>query len=166
MPRRIRAWAIRLALVFVVGLAFVVGSSDDARAVSDAERFRFSPGLCIVEISSTYVWSPNGVLYGQSATKPYSADCSTRISKPAGYLSGRAISYKWDDYYEDWFRCRDTGWVYNSDRSSKLVTYTSLGVFYNRFCGPGYYMTGSRGSVWHDGRWNTTPRVWSGFDYY
>ena len=166
LPRRTRVWAIRLALVFVVGLAFVVGSSDEARAVSNAERFQFSSGVCIVEISSTYAWSPNGVLYGQSVTKPYSSDCSTRVSKRADDVAGRVISFKWSDYYGDWYECRDTGWVYNADRTSKLVVYKSLGGFYNRSCGPGYYATMSRGSVWHNGRWNTTPLVWSGYAYY
>lgn len=166
LPRRMRAWAIRLALALVVGLAFVVGSSEEAQAVSDAERFRFSSGLCIGEKSLTYVWPPNGVLYGQSVTRTYSGDCSTRTSKPAGDVAGRAISYKWSDYYGAWFPCRDTGWFYNADRTSMLVAYRSLGGFYNRACGPGYYTTASRGSVWHNGRWNTTPLVWSGSAFY
>ena len=166
MPRKTRAWAIRLALALVVGMAFVVGSSEEAQAVSEAERFRFSSGLCIGEKSSTYMWSPNGGLYGQSVTRTYSGDCSTRISKRADEVAGRAIIYKWSNYYRDWYECRDTGWDYNPDRTSMLVVYEWLGGYYDRVCGPGYYGTMSYGSVWHNGRWHTTPGVWSGSDYY
>ena len=78
------------------------------------------------------MWSPNGVLYGQSVTRTYSGDCSTRVSKPAGDVAGRAISYKWSDYYGYWYPCRDTGWVYNSKSTSKLVVYKSLGGYYKK----------------------------------
>lgn len=166
MVRRVRVWPIRLALMFVVGLAFVMGPSEEAHAVSEAERFPVSPDLCVGERSLSYVWSPNDGLYGQSVTRPYSGDCSTLLSAPAGHLAGRAITYKWSYYYGAWYACRDTGWDYNAERTSKLVVYEWLGGFYNRFCGPGYYATMSQGSVWYNGAWRTTLRVWSGYAYY
>lgn len=81
-------------------------------------------------------------------------------------MSGRVIAYKWSDYYEYWYACRDTGWRYNTHRTSKLVVYAWLGALYDRRCGPDYYGADAQGSVWHDGAWRTTLRVWSGYAYY
>ena len=36
----------------------------------------------------THVWSRDDVLYDQSVTRPFSSDCSTSVSKPAGNLWG------------------------------------------------------------------------------
>ena len=44
----------------------------------------------------TYVWSRDGVLYGQSVTRPFSSDCSTSVSKPAGNLWGQVYIEKWN----------------------------------------------------------------------
>jgi hypothetical protein len=42
----------------------------------------------------------------------------------------------------------------------------ALGYPGNRWCGRGWYDTYAQGSVWHNGGWRTTKRVWSGSDYY
>jgi hypothetical protein len=106
LSRQARAWPVRLALAFVVGLIFAIAWSEEAHAVSNTDTFRFSSDLCIKEKSSTYVWSQDGALYGQSVTRPFSGDCSSRLSAPPGYVSGRAIVWKWSNLYGDWFVCR------------------------------------------------------------
>ena len=166
LSRRARAWSVRLVLAFVVGLTFTVSWSEEAYAVSNAEIFRFSSNLCIKERSLTYVWSQDEALYGQSVTRPFSGNCSSLLSAPAGYVSGRAIVWKWNEFYGDWFVCRATGWRYNADRTSRLVVYAWLGYRFNRWCGSGWYGTEAQGSVWRNGEWNTTPRVWSGGAFY
>ena len=164
--RRARAWPVRLALAFVVGLIFAIAWSEEAHAVSNTDTFRFSSDLCIKEKSLTYVWSQDGALYGQSVTRPFSGDCSSRLSAPPGYISGRAIVWKWSNFYGDWFVCRDTGWRYNADWTSRLVVYRWLGYQSNRWCGSGWYGTEAQGSVWRNGAWRTTPQVWSGSAFY
>jgi hypothetical protein len=165
--RRAREWPVQLALGLVVGLIFAVAWSEEAHAVSNTERFRFSSeDLCIREKSLTYVWSQDGALYGQSVTRPFSGDCSSWLSAPPGYVSGRAIVWKWSGFYGDWFVCRDTGWHYNADRTSRLVLYRWLGYQSNRWCGSGWYGTEAQGSVWRNGAWRTTPRSWSGSAFY
>lgn len=167
LSRQARAWPVRLALAFVVGLIFAIAWSEEAHAVSNTERFRFSSeDLCIREKSLTYVWSQDGALYGQSVTRPFSGDCSSWLSAPPGYVSGRAIVWKWSGFYGDWFVCRDTGWHYNADRTSRLVLYRWLGYQSNRWCGSGWYGTEAQGSVWRNGAWRTTPRSWSGSAFY
>ncbi len=163
--RHVRAWPLRMALAFVVGLIFTVAWSEDAHAVSNTERFRFSSDLCIKERSMTYVWSQNGWLYGQSVTRPYSGDCSTPLSVRAGHLWGEVWVEKWSSFYDDWYWCRSTDW-YNSSRTSKHVVYAGLGSRYDRWCGTGYYRTWARGSVWHNSAWRTTPWVQSGYGYF
>lgn len=163
--RRARAWPVRLALAFVVGLIFALAWSEEAHAVSNTDTFRFSSDLCIKEKSMTYVWSQDGRLYGQSVTRPFSGDCSTRLSVPAGHVWGEVFVEKWSGYYGNWYPCRGTDW-YNSSRTSKHVVYTGLGTRYNRWCGTGYYRTWARGSVWREGAWRTTPWVQSGYDYF
>ncbi len=163
--RRVRAWPVRLALAFVVGLIFAVAWSEEAHAVSNTDTFRFSSDLCIKEKSMIYVWSRDGRLYGQSVTKPRSGDCSTPRSVRAGHLWGEVWVEKWSNYYGYWYTCRSTEW-YNSSRISKHVVWTDLGPRYGRDCGTGYYRTWARGSVWHDSAWRTTPWVQSGYGYY
>ncbi len=167
LSRRARVWFVRLALTLVVGLAFALGSSEEAQAVSDTQRFRWSSSdLCISERSMIYEWSRNGVLYGQSVTKPFRFDCSTPLSKRAGDVAGRVHVYKWSDYYGYWYSCYDSDWFYNGSRTSRFVAYTGLGTVYRRWCGSGWYETWAQGSVWHNDAWRTTLPVRSGYAYF
>ena len=168
MSRRTRAWLVRLALTLVVGMAFAVVSSEEAQAVSRDQNFRWG-AFCVKEQSSTYASYSSGVLYGESATWSlgnYYGPCSSAIYKPAGYIAGRVFVYKWDERDRDWYVCRKSGWLYNSSSTYGLRVYAPLGYPYDRWCGSGWYGTEAQGSVWHNGAWRTTPRVWSGSDYY
>jgi hypothetical protein len=51
-------------------------------------------------------------------------------------------------------------------RTYTLSVYAPLGYPYNRWCGSGWYGTEAQGSVWHNGAWRTTERVWSGSNFY
>ena len=167
--RRTRTWSVRLVLTILVGVAFALGSSGDAHAVSREAYFTSGSSFCIGERSSTYQSSYSGVLYGESVTRSlgnFSGPCTAAITKPAGYLSGRVFVYKWDERSRDWFVCRRSGWLYNSGSTYALSVYAPLGYPYNRWCGSGWYGTEAQGSVWHRGAWRTTEPVWSGSDFY
>ena len=167
MSHRTRAWSVRLLLMLVVGVAFVVGTSGEARGVSRDRDFSFG-SFCVGERSSTYQSSSNA-LWGESMTwslGDYYGSCSAAITKPPGYIAGRVIVYKWDDRFEDWYVCRRSGWFYNSNSTYVFGVYAPLGYPGNRWCGRGWYGTYAQGSVWHNGGWRTTKRVWSGSDYY
>ena len=166
---RTRTWSLRLVLTLLVGAAFALGDSEDAHAVSREAYFTSGAPFCVGERSSTYQSSYSGVLYGESVTRSlgnYYGPCTAAVTTPAGYLSGRVFVYKWDEHYRDWFVCRKSGWLYNSGRTYTLSVYAPLGYPYNRWCGSGWYGTEAQGSVWHNGAWRTTERVWSGSNFY
>jgi hypothetical protein len=101
---RMRTWSVRLVLTILVGVAFALGSSGDAHAVSREAYFTLGSSFCISERSSTYQSSFSGVLYGESVTRSlgnFSGPCTAAITKPAGYLSGRVLVYKWDERSRD-----------------------------------------------------------------
>jgi len=169
ISRRARAWTLRLALTLAVGLVFTVWSSEDAHAVSKQKYYQFG-SFCVGEQSSTYEAS-NEVLYGQSVTRPlaysyYYGPCSVAVTKPAGYIAARVFVYKWSERDDDWYVCRKSGWLYNSSSTAAFGVWAPLGYPGNRWCGRGWYGTEAQGSVWHNGAWRTTQRVWSGYDYY
>lgn len=148
--------------------AFALGASEDAHAVS-GEAYFTAVSFCVGERTSTYQSPYSGVLYGESVTRSlgdYYGPCTAAITEPAGYLSRRVFVYKWDERYRDWFLCRRSGWLYNSGSTYALSEYAPLGYPYNRWCGSGWYGTKAQGSVWHNGAWSTTERVWSGSNYY
>jgi hypothetical protein len=149
----------------MAGLIFAFGWSKEAHAVSDADRTQFTSNFCVEERASTYE-SSNRVLFGESVTRSYSGFCSSRLSKPAGYIAGRVKVWKWDDRDGRWEVCRTTDWKYNTERTNELVVRAKLGRQGDRWCGRGYYGTEAQGSVWHNDQWNTTPWVWSGYDYF
>jgi hypothetical protein len=159
----VRRWSIRLVLAFVVGLVFAFVASEEAHAISDADRTQFTSNFCVEERSSTYE-SSSGVLFGESVTRPYSGFCSSELSKPAGDIAGRVEVWKWDRRNEEWDVCRRTGWKYNTERTDEHVVRARLGRQGDRWCGPGHYGTWAQGKVWHNGAWRTTEWVWSGFD--
>lgn len=166
--RRARTWFLRVALTLLIGAAFALGASQDAHAVS-REAYFTSGSFCVGERSSTYQSPYRGVLYGESVTRSlgnYYGPCTAAITKPAGYLSGRIFVYKWDERHRDWFVCRRSGWLYNSGSTYALSVYAPLGYPYNRWCGSGWYGTEAQGSVWHNGAWRTTERIWSGSNFY
>ena len=163
-----RTWSLRLTLTLLIGAVLALGDSEDAHAVS-REAYFTSGSFCVGERSSIYQSPYSGVLYGESVTRSlgnYYGPCMAAITKPAGYLSGRVFVYKWDERHRDWFVCRKSGWLYNSGRTYTLSVYAPLGYPYNRWCGSGWYGTEAQGSVWHNGAWRTTERVWSGSNFY
>jgi hypothetical protein len=163
--RRVSTRPARLALAFVLSLIFAVAWSEEAHAVSDTEHFRFASGICLKERSMTYVWPRDGVLYGQSVTRPFSSDCSTSVSKPAGHLWGQVYVEKWNPFLGEYRPCASTQW-YNANRTSRHAVWGWLGPQFHRWCGSGWYRTWSQGSVWHNGAWRTTPWVQSGYDFF
>jgi hypothetical protein len=89
MSHRMRAWSVRLLLMLVVGVAFVVGTSGEARAVSRDRDFSFG-SFCVGERSSTYQSSSNA-LWGESMTwslGDYYGCCSAAIAKPRATSQG------------------------------------------------------------------------------
>jgi hypothetical protein len=160
-----RRWSIRLVLALVVGLVFAFGWSKEAHAISNVDRTQFTSNFCVEERSSTYK-SSNRVFFGESITRPFSGFCSSELSKPAGYIAGRVKVWKWNSRTEEWEVCRRTDWKYNAERTDEHVVRARLVHRSGRWCGRGYYGTEAQGSVWHNGEWNTTPWVWSGYDYF
>lgn len=165
LSRRTRVWFVRLVLTLLVGVVFALGSSGEAYAVSDTQRFRFSSDFCISERSMIYEWSRDGRLYGQSVTKPLRDDCSTPLSAPPEYVWSRVNVEKWSPYYGEYRYCTGAEW-YNSSWTSRHVVYADLGPRYDRTCGSGWYRTKAYGSVWVRGDWRSTPWVYSGEAYF
>ena len=56
----------------------------------------------------THVWSRDGGLYEQSVTRPFSSDCSTSVSKPAGNLWGQVYIEKWNPFLGEYRPCAST----------------------------------------------------------
>jgi hypothetical protein len=152
---------LTFALGLLLALACLSAFGTDAQAVSNTDRFRFSSDLCVSERAQIYEWSRDGRLYGQSVTRPLRGDCSTPLSAPPGYVWGEVAVEKWDPYYGRYLYCDGAEW-YNSSWTSRHVVYEDLGRRYQRTCGPGWYRTWARGSVWAYGGWRNTPWVYSG----
>ena len=58
-----------MVLTFLVGVAFALGDSEDAHAVSREAYFTSGSALCVGERASTYQSSYSDVLYGESVTR-------------------------------------------------------------------------------------------------
>ena len=97
----------RLALAFVISLIFGGVERGGPRCLQYG-AFPVRSGIRLKERSMTYVWSRDGVLYGQSVTRPFSSDCSTSVSKPAGNLWGQVYIEKWNPFLGEYHPCAST----------------------------------------------------------
>ena len=105
--RRVSTRPARLALAFVISLIFGGVERGGPRRLQYG-AFPVRSGIRLKERSMTYVWSRDGVLYGQSATRPFSSDCSTSVSKPAGNLWGQVYIEKWNPFLGEYRPCAST----------------------------------------------------------
>lgn len=168
-----KAWLVRLALALVVGLFFVLGSTDTAHAESNGKYIYWSQNSSCGEVhSSTYATYWGSYLYGQSDVMSTRLDsyfnipCSWTLIKGPNELAARARLYKYSSYYGYWYVCGDTRWRYNSYESDwSFSTWYYGGYPGGRACGAGWYSTWADGSIWWPSGWYSGS-LWSGSGQY
>ncbi len=166
--RRRRNWSLRLALVLVLGIGTILGSTDRAYATGNSGYTDSTGPQCAYNWSHIYRPAFSSMAYASGGVRSLVANngsyCPIGVwsSRPPGYLAVRLVVWKYNSGRE--FVCKSTVYTYNPTSTSRLSRTTSMGKRYDTACGPGYYGTVAHGYVFNDGRWQGGS-MWSGWKY-